>query len=194
MTSWICRAEAARGAAKHLAARDSSLRNIIGQLSRCAASTETVKPLKHSAIVRSTEEEHRANILSALAQKLPELLPEALAAARSQDESSRTDALSALAEKLPREVLPEALAAARSIESNYFGTDVLRALALGLSQAPSATLFPLWEHILHELSLGTRPYLLRDIKALFPVIFALGGEAATAEVARAIEDVGRWWR
>jgi hypothetical protein len=35
---------------------------------------------------------------------------------------------------------------------------------------------------------------MSNIWALFPVIFALGGEAATAEVARAIVDVARWWR
>ncbi|MBP5974520.1 hypothetical protein HW132_17735 [Brasilonema sp. CT11] len=138
----------------------------------------------------------RALALSALAEKLPpELLPQALAAAREiQDKSYRANVLSALAEKLPTELLPEALAAAKSNQSNYSGADVLRALALGLSQTPSATLFPIWRDILHELSLRTRPNLLQDIKALFPVIFALSGEAATAEVARAIEDVGRWWR
>ncbi len=141
------------------------------------------------------DKEYRVNTLSALAEKLPpQLLPEALAAAREiQDEYSRADALSALAEKLP-EVLSEALATAKSIQNEYSSANVLRALALGLSQTPSATLFPLWRDILHELSLRTRPKLLQDIKALFPVIFALGGEAATAEVARAIEDVGRWWR
>ncbi|MEH1913458.1 hypothetical protein, partial [Nostoc sp.] len=123
-----------------------------------------------------------------------ELLPEALAAARAiQDEYSRALALRALAEKLP-ELLPEALAAARAIQDEYSRALALRALAFGLSQIPSTELFPLWQDTLHELSLRTRPNLLQDIKALFPVIFALGGEAATAEVARAIEDVARWWR
>ncbi|ALF56324.1 hypothetical protein ACX27_09550 [Nostoc piscinale CENA21] len=59
---------------------------------------------------------------------------------------------------------------------------------------PYAELLPLWQETIHYLSLHTRPNLLSDIKALFPVIFALGGEAATAEVARAIMDVARWWR
>ncbi|MEH2107610.1 NB-ARC domain-containing protein, partial [Nostoc sp.] len=53
------------------------------------------------------DENYRAKALSALAEKLPEVLPEALAAARAiQDENYRAKALSALAEKLP-EVLPE---------------------------------------------------------------------------------------
>ncbi|MEH2062750.1 MAG: hypothetical protein V7K50_10775, partial [Nostoc sp.] len=139
-------------------------------------------------------ESFRTKALSALAEKLPELLPEALAAARAiQSESSRAKALSALAEKLP-ELLPEALAAARAIQSESSRAKALSALADSLSQMPSTELFPLWQDTLHQLSLRTRPDLLQDIKALFPVIFALGGEAATAEIARAIVDVARWWR
>ncbi|MDZ8223550.1 NB-ARC domain-containing protein, partial [Nostoc sp. ChiVER01] len=50
-------------------------------------------------------EDYRVSALSALADKLPELLPEALAAARAiQDEDSRASALSALADKLPPEL------------------------------------------------------------------------------------------
>ncbi|MEI1372921.1 MAG: NB-ARC domain-containing protein [Nostoc sp.] len=140
------------------------------------------------------DEDYRAKALSALAEKLPDILPEALAAARAiQDESSRANALSALAKKLP-ELLPEALAAARAIQSESSRAEVLSALADSLSQMPSTELFPLWQDTLHELSLRTRPNLLQDIKALFPVIFALGGEAATVKIARAIADVGRWWR
>ncbi|AUB40288.1 SAM-dependent methyltransferase [Nostoc flagelliforme CCNUN1] len=139
---------------------------------------------------------NRAKALSALAEKLPpELLPEALAAAKAiQDEDYRAEALSALAEKLPPELLPEALAAAKAIQDESNRAKVLSALASGLSQIPSAKLFPLWQDTLHELSLRTRPNLLINIKALFPVIFALGGEVATVEIARAIVDVGRWWR
>ncbi|MHC5598161.1 MAG: NB-ARC domain-containing protein [Nostoc sp.] len=141
------------------------------------------------------DESDRAKALSALAEKLPpELLPEALAAARAiQDEYSRANALSALAEKLP-DILPEALAAARAIQHENSRAKALSALAFGLSQMPSVELFPLWQYTLHQLSLRTRPNLLQDIKALFPIIFALAGEAATAEVARAIGDVARWWR
>ncbi|MDZ8228321.1 hypothetical protein, partial [Nostoc sp. ChiVER01] len=110
-----------------------------------------------------------------------------------QSEDSRASALSALADKLP-ELLPEALAAARAIQYEYSRASALSALASGLSQMPNAKLFPLWQDTLHKLSVRTRPNLLQDIKALFPVIFALGGEAATAEVARAIVDVARWWK
>ncbi|MEH2453010.1 NB-ARC domain-containing protein [Nostoc sp.] len=149
------------------------------------------------AAARAIQDEYfRAIALSALAENLPpELLPEALAAARAiQSESSRAIALSALAENLPPELLPEALAAARAIQDEDNRANALSALADSLSQMPSTELFPLWQDTLHELSLRTRSNLLEDIKALFSVIFALGGEAATAEIARAIVDVGRWWK
>ncbi|MCF2151651.1 NB-ARC domain-containing protein [Desmonostoc muscorum LEGE 12446] len=140
------------------------------------------------------DEDSRSYALRALVEKLPEVLPEALAAARSiPDEYSRTYALIALVEKLP-EVLLEALAAARSIPDEEYRADALSTCALDLSQIPSVKLFPSWQDTLHQLSLRSRPDLLQDIKALFPVIFALGGEAATSEIARAIVDVGRWWK
>ncbi|OUL24650.1 hypothetical protein BV372_28800, partial [Nostoc sp. T09] len=141
----------------------------------------------------------KVKVLAQLVHHLPPnleklALSEALTAARSiQSESSRADALRALAQKLP-EVLPEALTAARSIQSESSRASALRALAEKLPQMPSARLFPLWQDTIHQLSFRTRPNLLSDIKALFPVIFALGGEVATAEVARAIVDVGRWWK
>ncbi|MBX9255518.1 hypothetical protein H1Q63_16520 [Desmonostoc muscorum CCALA 125] len=147
------------------------------------------------ASARKIEDEYyRADTLITIANKLPEVLPEALAAVREiENNEYRAETLSALANKLP-DVLPEALAAAKAIQFKKYRAKALRALASSLSQMPAAELFPLWEDTLHELSLRTRHDLLQDIEALFPVIFALGGEAATAEIARAIVDVGRWWK
>lgn len=82
----------------------------------------------------------------------------------------------------------------QNIYSAKTRSEFLNAMVLRLLEMPVNQLFPLWGNILYALSLRTRPDLLQDIKALFPVIFALGGEAATAEVARAIQDVARWWR
>ncbi|WP_220451016.1 NB-ARC domain-containing protein [Nostoc sphaeroides] len=164
-------------------------------LSALAEKLPELLPEALAAAREIQDEDYRAKALSALAEKLPELLPEALAAAREiQSESNRAYALSALAEKLPPELLPEALAAAREIQDEDYRANALSALASGLSQMPSTKLFPLWQYTLHQLSLRTRPNLLQDIKALFAVIFALGGEAATAEVARAIGNVARWWK
>ncbi|MEH2185255.1 MAG: NB-ARC domain-containing protein [Nostoc sp.] len=164
-------------------------------LSALAEKLPDILPEALAAARAIQNEFFRANTLSALAEKLPDILPEALAAARAiQYEYSRANALSALAKKLPPELLPEALAAARAIQDKDYRANVLSALASGLSQMPTAELFSLWQDILHELSLRTRSNLLRDIKALFPVIFALSGEAATAEIACAIFDVARWWK
>ncbi|MBD2356503.1 hypothetical protein H6G41_18040 [Tolypothrix sp. FACHB-123] len=147
------------------------------------------------ATARATQNDYyRAHALSLIANKIPEVLPEALTIARAiQDESNLADVLSSIANKTP-EVLPEALTAARKIYDKNSRSKALTIIASGLSQIPSAKLFPLWQDTLHQLSLRTRPNLLSDIKALFPVIFALGGEVATAEIARAIIDVARWWK
>ncbi|MBN4005992.1 NB-ARC domain-containing protein [Nostoc sp. LPT] len=155
-----------------------------------------ILPQALAAATAIQDEYSRANALSALADKLPpELLPQALAAATAiQFEYSRAEALSALADKLPPELLPQALAAATAIQFEYSRAEALSALAKSLSQMLTAELFPLWQDTLYELSLRTRRDLLQDIKALFPVIFALGGKEATAELARAIVDVARWWR
>ncbi|WP_017714973.1 NB-ARC domain-containing protein [Kamptonema formosum] len=137
---------------------------------------------------------YRAYALRALADKLPEVLPDALQAAQSiHDEWGRAKALSVLADKLP-EVLPPALQAAQSIEDEKLRVPVLRALAPRLSQIPPARLFPLWRDALHSLSRRTRKNLLSDLGALVPVMFALGGEKALAEIAGAVQDVARWWR
>ncbi|WP_292776903.1 NB-ARC domain-containing protein [Nostoc sp. NMS9] len=150
---------------------------------------------KALAAARAIEDGYsRVNALIALSDMLPKLLPEALTAARAiQDKEDRADALCILTDKLPA-LLPEALAAAKAIQNENYFVSALRALAFGLSQMPSAELFPLWQDILHQLSLSTRLQLLQGIKALFPAIFVLGGQAARTEIARAIQDVARWWR
>ncbi|MEH2238265.1 NB-ARC domain-containing protein, partial [Nostoc sp.] len=86
---------------------------------------------KALAAARTIQSEYsRADALSALAEKLPEVLPEALAAATAiQDKYYRANALSALAEKLPPELLPEALAAARAIQDENYRANALSALA-----------------------------------------------------------------
>ncbi|MFS0519093.1 hypothetical protein ACEYW6_30960, partial [Nostoc sp. UIC 10607] len=136
----------------------------------------------------------RAYALSSLAAILPELLPEALAAAREiQDEEYRALALSRLAAILPHDLLPEALAATREIQSESSRVYALSSLAVKLSQIQKTPLFAHWRDTLHILSVHTRPNLLSDIKALTPVIPALGGQEAVKNTADAIQDVSRWW-
>ncbi len=152
--------------------------------------------LKALAAAKLIQNEYnRAQVLSALADKLPsELLSDALAAAKLiQNEYYRAQVLSALADKLPSKLLPDALAAAKLIQNEYYRAQVLSALADKLAQMPKSQLFPLWRDSLHTLSLRTRKDLLQDIRALVPTIFALGGQKAIAEISYAISNVSQWW-
>ena len=92
--------------------------------------------LKALAAAREIQsEKDRAKALSSLADKLPELLPEALAAARKiQDEPDRFYALRSLNDKLPPKLLPEALAAAREIQSEKDRAKALSSLAAKLPE------------------------------------------------------------
>ncbi|MFL9453848.1 MULTISPECIES: NB-ARC domain-containing protein [Nostocales] len=148
------------------------------------------------AIARDIQDESpRASVLSSLATKLPSVLPEVLAIARDiPSEEHRAYTLSALADKWPPQLLLEALAITGEIPSEEYRAHTLSALALPLSKIPTTLLFPVWGQTLHELSLRTRQNLLRDIKTLVPVIFALGGQGAIAEASCAISNVARWWQ
>ena len=72
----------------------------------------------------------------ALAEHLPELLPEALSMTREiKDELSRSSALRGLAEHLPAELLPEALSMTREIKDEFSRSSALRGLAEHLPQS-----------------------------------------------------------
>jgi hypothetical protein len=58
---------------------------------------------------------------------------------------------------------------------------------------PSDRLYPLWREVLHFASGRSREDLLISLKALIPVLTALGGAEAAGETAHAILDVTRWW-
>jgi len=146
------------------------------------------------------DESDRAEALAALAPRLAELgyPQEALDAAREiRDKFWSARALAALAPHLPPEqqpqVLAEALATAREIEWESARAEALAALAPRLAELPRPALYPLWDETLPLLARRTRPDLLADLGDLVPVIHALGGEAAIAETARAIQDTARWW-
>ncbi len=141
-------------------------------------------------------ESARARALAALAPHPPEeLLPQALAAAREiGGESARARALAALALHLAELGYPqEALAAAREIGDADDRARALAALAPHLAALPRPALSPLWDETLPRLARRTRRDVLADLRALAPVLFALGGAEAVQETFRAIQDVGRWW-
>ncbi len=85
-------------------------------------------PKALDAALALQDEYARAEVLTALAAKLPEVLPQALDAAMAIDDEPRAIALTALADKLP-EVLPQALDAAMAIDDKYARAKSLTALA-----------------------------------------------------------------
>jgi len=168
------------------------------------------------------DERWRAEALAALAPLLPpkqqpQVLAEALAAAREiEQEYARALALAALVPHLPfgirEQVLRVALVAAGQVEDIAIITDdseagpagtkvslpytrsiTFKKLVPHLTELPRPDLYPLWDETLSHRARRTRRDLLADLRALVPVIHALGGEAAIAETARAIQDVARWW-
>jgi len=69
----------------------------------------------------------------------------------------------------------------------------LAGLAPHLVKFSYTALFSLWNETLRFLSTRRRRDLLSDIRALAPVVAALGGGEAVLETVDAIQDVCRWW-
>jgi uncharacterized protein YeeX (DUF496 family) len=143
----------------------------------------------------------RADTLINLARYLPmeEMGAEALAAEalaitqEIQDTPSFAKALAILSARLPSNLLPKALVLAREIENKDARAQALAALASRLAKLPRRDLYPLWDETLRHLARRTCDDLITDLKALEPIIRALGGEEAIAETFRAIRGVARWW-
>jgi hypothetical protein len=68
----------------------------------------------------------------------------------------------------------------------------LDGLASYLPHQLRGRLLELWQGILHDLATRQRKDVLTHL-SLSSVTTAIGGVVATAELARAIRDVGRWW-
>jgi len=85
------------------------------------------------------------------------------------------------------------LAAARAIGNEDDQAEVLADLVSHLAQLPRPHLYSLWQETLPILATRTRKDILADLRALEPVIAALGGAEAVVETFHAIQDVGRWW-
>lgn len=105
----------------------------------------------------------------------------------------RGEAMVKLVSHLPESFLPEAFGIACNIGPGYPRMGSLATLAPRLAELPPSKLYPLWQRALHTLAARSRQDLLVDVRALEPVINALGGEEAVVETFRAIQDVGRWW-
>jgi hypothetical protein len=142
----------------------------------------------------------RMPALMALIHRLSDLgyAEEALRAVREiEDEAARTLQLASLIPYLPEslklDTLREALAMARDLADDPSRVRVLDRLAPHLAQLPEDELYPLWAETLPVLASRPRPKLFGSLRAMAPVMNALGGEEAVAETFRAIQEVGRWW-
>jgi hypothetical protein len=102
-------------------------------------------------------------------------------------------ALSILAPHLSRESLKVAWPLALTIEARGERREALAALAEEMAKLPRDVLYPLWTEAMHRLADRARESFLNDLQALAPIILALGGADATAEIIKTIQDVGRWW-
>ncbi len=109
------------------------------------------------------------------------------------NEIYRARALTDLVPHLPADLLPKALAAAQAFGAQERRVKALTDLAPHLARLPSSDLYDPWRKALHILADRTRQNLLSDLQALVPVIRALGGPSALADVFHAIQEVGRWW-
>jgi hypothetical protein len=93
----------------------------------------------------------------------------------------------------------EALSTAREIGDEHDRAAALAELARRLAALPRSVVASLWVEaqdgatLLRFSARRSRPDLLSDIRALAPLIAALGGDEAIAETFHAIQDVGRWW-
>jgi hypothetical protein len=142
----------------------------------------------------------RAESLAALAHHLRDqaALRAALSAALAlQDPDDKVRILSALIPSFPvaqqEEALGAAVKEACELTPSHRRAAALHSLTPHLARLPCLTLVGLWEASLPVLAQRPRRELLADLRAMVPVIRALGGQAALQEVFGAVRDVGRWW-
>jgi hypothetical protein len=144
-------------------------------------------------------EDARVRAFVGLAPYLPEarLMGVLEAICEIEDEYARAQGLAGLAPHLPepfrREALKKALGAAKEIQYMDARARALGALVPFLTRLPRTSLYSLWCETLSDLARRTRQDILSDLRALAPVIAALGGQEAVAETFRTIQSTGRWW-
>ena len=85
------------------------------------------------------------------------------------------------------------LGKAGAIEDCKKRAEALVELVPCLIELSPAMLCPLWREALHTLANRTRGDLLSDIRALAPVLAALGGQEVIEQTFYAIRRTGRWF-
>lgn len=113
--------------------------------------------------------------------------------ARSRSAAAATSARETGLETSSRKAFAKALADAQNVDDAYQREGRLGRVAHELAEVHPAEAYPFWCQTLHVSATRVRSAFLSDLGALTPLIFGLGGEAARAETASAITDVGRWF-
>lgn len=73
------------------------------------------------------------------------------------------------------------------------GVTILRTIAPHLPDLPPAGAREAWSGFLEKVSDRSREAVLADLRAVVPLLAAVGGQDAVEEVFEAIQDIGRWW-
>jgi hypothetical protein len=134
-----------------------------------------------------------ANIASLISEELKSKTLRLIQNETYVDESDRAYTVAVAAALLPISDLPQALKDSFNIIDEDMRIYAISALAPHVAKLPRQVLYPLWKETLSVLSEQTRRELISTLRALVPVITALGGAEDIEEAYRAIEDVGRWW-
>ena len=107
--------------------------------------------------------------------------------------SERGEAPAAVVPSLPALFALEVLDGCRIIEDPFQRAETIKSIAEKISELPSDVLYPLLRNILLTPVDRTRGTLLLDLRALAPVIAALGGAESLADLFTAVREVGEWW-
>lgn len=93
----------------------------------------------------------------------------------------------------PEETLREAFyAACGEVDTETRQRD-LASCVLPLLEMRCSLQYLLWKDFLHFSEIRTRSEFLGDLAAVLPLATILGFEDALSEIARAVQDVGKWW-
>jgi hypothetical protein len=109
------------------------------------------------------------------------------------DEEIRADVLSTLAQSLPEGEMGKVLDTAQTIQDGWHRRRVLRNLVQPLMKVGKQECYEWIDATFDQLSLRMRAQLFSDLSALLPVLLYLGVEGLDREILFAVLDVTTWW-
>ena len=118
-------------------------------------------------------------------------------ARRIDDPDDRSLALAALAVTVAPErqpaIIEESLEAAIAANTDLHHDETLAPIADYLAQLPQANAVAIWQNIIATLQRLPRPTLVTKLRALAPVLEAVGDKRMIRETGDALSDVARWF-